>query len=655
MRKTLAALFVLFALLLGGALIISGCTDSSNIEEPPPPPPPPPGPIAVAGISLPERMTVGLTETGRTITATIHPADATNRTVTWTLNRLTRIEDISGTTTTLTQPVTPLGTQLGTVDITVRTADGNFEAVCRVTIDDDSAPPVQLTGLVIQPHTPTLIIGTQLQLQVTPLPSNANPTVTWESLDENVATISSGGVVTTRNLGTVTLRARSTVTTSIYRDTTITVTAGQVGGEYPNIPTGVEILGLQLVPRQASQTDIIDGVPLILEVGQPSQTLVIRARVTNANMPNKSIAWRSNLESVARVSNIEHLTDPYTGEIQSRVTIQALNAGINNEHGILVRFDAVSIGNNSGSQYVNVHVYPRTEPRRIGMLATVSDQTMATFNTDATPFPRQVIQLGMRIPMSTLSLAQVSHPRGINATIDQSLFQDGPPIPNIVTITNGRGIDPIPQSSFVRIEPPTVATARNWWVNSNSTTWTQTLEDSGINGSFGMMAANPSETKRQFDFQVRFSPINSLRLSLAGSDLPINSLAFTGSTAREIDVRAFNATGTAPKDEIRIHSRPFTQAANAAVPLSGAIPSDQITAGILWSATPSELASRIRITRSTVTVPDNITLYYGTVNRLTISRLGTALPAPGTIFIQARDLKDVSNSVMATISVTWTN
>jgi len=68
--------------------------------------------------------------------------------------------------------------------------------------------PVRVTDISINPEAETVEWGKTVELTATVTPSNADDTsVTWSSSDENIATVSSDGVVTAKKQGTVTITA----------------------------------------------------------------------------------------------------------------------------------------------------------------------------------------------------------------------------------------------------------------------------------------------------------------------------------------------------------------------------------------------------------------------------------------------------------------
>ena len=87
--------------------------------------------VSVTGVSLSEASLTLTEEETATLTATVEPANATNKGVTWSSN------DETVATVDADGKVTAVGT--GTATITVTTEDGNKTATCTVTVEHDPA------------------------------------------------------------------------------------------------------------------------------------------------------------------------------------------------------------------------------------------------------------------------------------------------------------------------------------------------------------------------------------------------------------------------------------------------------------------------------------------------------------------------------------
>ena len=154
-------------------------------------------PIVVTGVLLKEStyIVVGDTET---LYAIIEPNNATNQNVTWNSSN-TAVATVSGGVVT--------AVAAGNATITVTTVDGRHQATCSVTVSNFA---VSVTGVSLNKSSAGLVLGDTEDLIATISPYNAtHQKITWNSSNTNVATVSAGGVVTAKNVGTATI----TVTT----------------------------------------------------------------------------------------------------------------------------------------------------------------------------------------------------------------------------------------------------------------------------------------------------------------------------------------------------------------------------------------------------------------------------------------------------------
>ena len=162
----------------------------------------PDDPIAVEGITLDK--TTATVEEGATVTltATVTPDNATDKTVTWSTSN-EAIATVSGGVVT--------GVKAGEVTITAKAGDKS--ATCTVTVTAAATEPevVPVTGVTLSQTAVTLDIDQSITLKATVAPENAtNKAVTWASDKTDVATVDANGKVTAVAAGT----ANITVTTA---------------------------------------------------------------------------------------------------------------------------------------------------------------------------------------------------------------------------------------------------------------------------------------------------------------------------------------------------------------------------------------------------------------------------------------------------------
>ena len=171
------------------ALLAAACTPSKRPRQ---------KYVLVEGVQL-DRQSVDLWP-GATLQlrATVLPADATNQSVTWSSNRSQIVKvDQDGTVSALA---------LGDAVITVTTAESDFTASCSVSVKN---PKYKIT--VDAPNLdnpPYLVKGTTTQLSAQVTGSGA--VLQWSSTNEQVATVSSTGLVTGISAGSAEIYASAT-------------------------------------------------------------------------------------------------------------------------------------------------------------------------------------------------------------------------------------------------------------------------------------------------------------------------------------------------------------------------------------------------------------------------------------------------------------
>ena len=253
--------------------------------------PDPDDPIVVTGITLDK--TTATVEEGATVTltATVTPDDATDKTVTWSTSNET-IATVSGGVVT--------GVKAGEVTITAKAGDKS--ATCTVTVTakqgtEDPEDPIAVEGITIDKTTATVEEGATVTLTATVTPDDAtDKTVTWSTSNETIATVS-GGVVTGVKAGTVTITA-----TAGDKSATCTVTVTAAATE----PEVVPVTGVTL--NQTAVTLDID------------QSITLTAAVAPENATNKAVTWASDKTDVATVDSNGKVTAVAAGTANITVT-----------------------------------------------------------------------------------------------------------------------------------------------------------------------------------------------------------------------------------------------------------------------------------------------------------------------------------------------
>ena len=157
--------------------------------------------ISVTGISLSSK-TLSLTEGDKeTLSATVTPDNATDKSVSWASdNAAVASVNASGEVTAVKE---------GTATITATSTDGGKTASCSVTV---SAKTIHVTSVRVTPASMSMVEGTDSTLTVTVLPENAvDRSVTWSSSNTGVATVDPiTGKVSALSKGTAVIKAKTT-------------------------------------------------------------------------------------------------------------------------------------------------------------------------------------------------------------------------------------------------------------------------------------------------------------------------------------------------------------------------------------------------------------------------------------------------------------
>jgi uncharacterized protein YjdB len=221
-------------------------------------------PVAVTGVSLsPIALTLDVGGT-QTLSASVVPANAANKNVTWTSSH----PSIASVTNGVVK-----GVAEGTATVTVTTIDGGYGGTCTVTVS-----PVFVTGVSLNKTSTSLLVGGTETLIATVTPSNATKkAVTWTSSNTYVATVSATGVVSGVSVGS----ADITVATEDGNKTancTVNVNAA------PIAVTGVSL-------NKLSTSITLGNFETLYPTIMPS------------NATNQNITWSSSNTGIVTVTN----------------------------------------------------------------------------------------------------------------------------------------------------------------------------------------------------------------------------------------------------------------------------------------------------------------------------------------------------------------
>ena len=247
--------------------------------------------VAVTGVSL-SKTSLSLVEGGsETLTATVAPSNATNKTVSW------KSSDASTASVDANGKVTAV--KAGSATITVTTADGSKTATCSVTVTSKN---VSVTDVTLDKTEAALTQGETVQLTATVKPDDAtDKTLTWSTSDSKVATVDETGKVTAVETGSATITAKAGDKTATCA---VTVTA--------------KVIEVTEITLDKTEVEIIEG-----------ETAQLTATVKPDDATDKSIEWTSSDESVATVDNSGKVTAVSEGKVTITVKTWIINIGVN--------------------------------------------------------------------------------------------------------------------------------------------------------------------------------------------------------------------------------------------------------------------------------------------------------------------------------------
>lgn len=317
-----------------------------------------------------------------TLKATLKPSNVTSTYVSWSSSN----EKVA----TVTSKGVVKGLKTGKTVITATTANGTYKASCTVTV----IKPV--TGVALDKTSLTINVGKTSTLTPTVKPSSASiKTVTWSSSDNDVATVSSKGVVTAKGPGyaTITVKTKDNSKTDTCRvlviqpvssvklnKTSNTVEVGEAfklkatvkpsnasnpavkwstsnkkvatvdaEGKVTAVGKGTAVITVKTADGNKTATctvkviKSVTGVKLnkssaLLYLGK---TLTLKATVSPSSASNKKVKWYTSNEKIAKVSQNGVVTPIKPGTV--KITVKTYDGGFKKSCTVTVERPASSV------------------------------------------------------------------------------------------------------------------------------------------------------------------------------------------------------------------------------------------------------------------------------------------------------------------------
>ena len=259
--------------------------------------------VPVQSITVtPASITAKVGEGPIQLTATVLPANATNKTVTWTSKNEQVVKvDSSG-------KVTIIGA--GDTAIEAKAGEKTFTVQVKIEVQSQPQQPqpqepqdVPVQSITVTPASITAKVGEgPIQLTATVLPANAtNKTVTWTSKNEQVVKVDSSGKVTIIGAGETAIEAKAGEKTFTVQVKIEAQSQPQPQQPQPQEPQVIPVQSITVTP--ASITAKVGEGPIQLT-----------ATVLPANATNKTVTWTSKNEQVVKVDSSGKVTIIGAGE-----------------------------------------------------------------------------------------------------------------------------------------------------------------------------------------------------------------------------------------------------------------------------------------------------------------------------------------------------
>ncbi|MDE5996997.1 MAG: Ig-like domain-containing protein, partial [Muribaculaceae bacterium] len=232
--------------------------------------------ILVTGIIL-DKTELSLTEGDTaTLTATVIPDNATDKSVTWISSDSTIASvDSEGNVTAI---------NAGTAIITA--VCGNIDAICVVNVGAKYVEPeiILAESLTVSPDSWSGVEGSSFKITATVLPENTtDKSISWESSDINIASVDEEGVVTVLEDGTCVITVSTLDGSNLKAECSITVLSGTsgIGQVFATADSRVDVYGMNgaLIKQDCTLEDVKHLQPAIYILRQENgKTIVFNKR-----------------------------------------------------------------------------------------------------------------------------------------------------------------------------------------------------------------------------------------------------------------------------------------------------------------------------------------------------------------------------------------
>ena len=217
--------------------------------------------VKVTGITVnPTSLSLVEGETG-SLTATVSPSDADDKTVIWDSSDKSVASVENGRVTAL---------KAGTANITVKSVDGGFTASCSVSV---MAKTIDVASISLSKEELTLTEGDSETITATVKPDDAtDKTVTWTSSDPAVATVDGGKIEAVKE-GSATITAKAGDKTATCK-----------------VTVEKNVIAVESVELDKTEVELTEG-----------DSVTLTATVKPDDATDKSVTWTSSDPAVATV------------------------------------------------------------------------------------------------------------------------------------------------------------------------------------------------------------------------------------------------------------------------------------------------------------------------------------------------------------------